>query len=79
MPEGGYSKIVRSLFDLCKADVKLGEKVIKIDYTNDWTEVVTDKATYKCKHVVGSIPLGVLQAKKIEFVPSLPETYQNNL
>ena len=65
MPEGGFSKIISSLFDLCRPTLKLGEKVIKIDYSNLMVEVTTDKQRYRCKKVIASLPIGILQAGKV--------------
>jgi monoamine oxidase len=79
LPEGGYSKVVRSLFGHCSATLKMGEKVLKIDYSGEKVQITTDKDTYWCRHVIASLPLGVLQANRVEFVPELPETYQSNL
>ena len=42
-------------------------------------EVTTNKQRYICKKVIASLPLGILQAGKVDFAPSLPEEYQNNL
>ena len=32
LPEGGYSKVISTLFSHCRPTLKLGEKVTKIDY-----------------------------------------------
>ena len=34
LPEGGYSKLLKTLFDLCRPTLKLGEKVLKIEYSD---------------------------------------------
>jgi monoamine oxidase len=69
LPEGGYSKVIGNIFSQCRASLRLGEKVLKIDYSGEMVRVVTQKDTYRCRYVIGSFPLGVLQNKKVEFNP----------
>ena len=79
LPEGGYSKLLSSLFDLCRPTLRLGEKVTKIDYFGEMVEITTDKQRYLCKKVIASLPIGILQAGKVNFAPELPQSYQEKL
>ena len=59
--------------------LKLGEKVLEVDYSGSLVKVTTDRDEYWCKYVIGSFPLGVLQGRKVDFQPSLPLNYQENI
>ena len=72
IPQGGFSKLLNNLFSLCKPTLKLGEKVLKIDYSEKFVEITTNKQRYRCKKVIASLPLGILQAGKVQFFPKLP-------
>ena len=50
---------------MCRPTLKLGEKVVKIDYSHPMVEVTTDKQRYSCKKVIASLPIGILQARKV--------------
>lgn len=41
--------------------------------------IVTDKEIYRCRYVIASFPLGVLQKRKVEFEPKMPESYESKL
>ena len=41
--------------------------------------MTTDKERYRCRKVIASLPLGILQAGKVDFSPKLPEKYQTNI
>ena len=76
MPTGGYSRIVNALFERCKPELKLGQKVKKIDYSGVGVNVVTNMETFTCRCLISSLPLGVLKSKQVEFVPDLPLPYR---
>ena len=42
-------------------------------------KVTTDKGVYYGKKVISSLPLGVLKAKTVSFVPELPKQFENIL
>ena len=54
-----------SLFEQCKPELKLGHKVLKVDYSGEGVKVVTNKGTFSGKCVIASLPLGVLQARAV--------------
>jgi monoamine oxidase len=55
-------------------DVRLGQKVSKIDYDKrDRITVTTGSEVYQAKAVICTVPLGVLKAGVISFIPELPE------
>ena len=79
VPTGGYSSIMKHLFDKCKPELKLGHKVLNVDYSGEGVRVVTDKGTFSGKCVLASFPLGVLQSKSVSFIPDLPGIYRTTI
>lgn len=73
---GGYSQILRPYQDL---DVRLGQQVKRIEQDARQVRVVTQKQTFQADHVLVTVPLGVLKARKIEFVPALPQLQQQSI
>lgn len=53
--------------------IHLNQIVQQIDYASDDVRVITQRDTYHAKHVIITVPLGVLKANKIIFHPSLPK------
>ena len=68
--EGGYRRLIERLAS--GLDVQIGTIVEAIHYDGDRVEVVTNKGAFQGSHVVVTVPLGVLKAQKIAFVPPLP-------
>jgi monoamine oxidase len=65
----GYSQILQPMVkDLT---IQLNQIVQKIDYTNQ-IEVTTNQGIFKAKYGIFTLPLGVLKAGKVEFLPPLP-------
>jgi len=58
-------------------NIQLNQKVTKIDYSNTKILVSHNGTVTEADYVLVTVPLGVLKANKIEFVPSLPNTKQN--
>lgn len=56
----------------CSPILHLSEVVSKIDYSGSSIVVTTNKNTYTTSTLFSSLPLGVLQAGTVQFVPSLP-------
>lgn len=79
----GIEKIATNGYDtianfLAKGlDIKLNQSVTKIDYTNSKIKVTHNTSISEADYVIVTVPLGVLKANKIEFVPALPVTKQN--
>lgn len=65
----GYDRVVESLAD--GLDVRLGHRVERVDWDGGVT-VGTDRGTVEGNRVVVTLPLGVLQAREVEFDPLLP-------
>ena len=53
-------------------DIKLENIVSKVEYDSNGVTVTTSEGTYDGKHVLVTVPLGVLQNGMIEFSPPLP-------
>lgn len=58
-------------------NIQLNQKVTKIDYSNTKILVSHNGTVTEADYVLVTVPLGVLKANKIDFVPSLPNTKQN--
>jgi monoamine oxidase len=69
---GGYSQVTEKLAGDSK--ILLGHEVRQIDYTGYLVDVLTNHGSYHAYQVLVTVPLGVLQAGKIAFNPSLPRT-----
>lgn len=75
-PKGGYSALIKAMLEKSKGKLHLGERVVKIDYTGKYVQITTDKRrAYYAKRVISSLPLGVLKANIVKFVPPLSDKY----
>lgn len=70
----GYDNIPKFLAK--GLDVRLNQKVSKIDYTSEKISVYHNAGVLSADFVVVSVPLGVLKAQVINFVPALPKLKQ---
>jgi len=72
---GGYSQLVNYMSRPVKDKIKLRSVVSKIDYTRASNISVYTKSgkVYHAKYVICTVPIGVLQKKRIYFVPQLPQ------
>jgi monoamine oxidase len=71
LPEG-YDQVVAAVAN--GLDVRLGHVVTSIDTSGDRAVVVTAQGNFRAGAVVVTVPLGVLKAGTIEFLPALPES-----
>ena len=71
----GYDTIPNFLAKDIK--VLLNQRVSKIDYANAKVKVEHNGSMSEADHVIVTVPLGVLKADRIEFVPSLPTSKTN--
>lgn len=71
VPVGGYGGLVEALAR--GLDVRLGEPVVAVDWSEETVSVETPVATYETTHVILAVPLHVLQTGQIRFEPELPE------
>lgn len=56
--------------------IQLNQRVSKIDYSTSKVSVTHNGTTSEADYVVVTVPLGVLKANVIQFVPALPATKQ---
>lgn len=70
----GYDTL--ALFLAQGLDLHLGQRVTRIDYSGTKAKVTHNGKISEADHVIVTVPLGVLKANSIEFVPSLPRTKQ---
>ncbi len=56
--------------------IKLEQIVTRIDWNQSRVKVHTDRQQFDADHVIVTVPLGVLKAKRIEFSPPLPRSKQ---
>ena len=68
-PEG-YSQITDRLAE--GTHILLGHEVKQVDYSGARVDVLTNRGSFQANHVLVTVPLGVLQAGRIAFNPSLP-------
>ena len=69
---GGYDQ-VPNLLAAGLPDVRLGEVVTQIDYSDAECTVTTKKGgVHKAERVLCTLPLGVLQSQSVRFSPALP-------
>ena len=68
-PEG-YSQITDRLAE--GTHILLGHEVRQVDYSGARVDVLTNHGSFQANHVLVTVPLGVLQAGRIAFNPSLP-------
>lgn len=69
-PATGYRWLPELLAD--GLDVRTGQVVTKVTWDADGAAVVSNGTTLTCAHVVVTLPVGVLEAGTVEFVPALP-------
>lgn len=70
LPRGGYRRVMEQL--ATGLDLRLGQEVCKIEYGPTGVRVTTAGAEFTADQCVVSLPLGVLQAGRVRFVPDLP-------
>ncbi len=58
-------------------NIELGQVVKEIQWHQSPIQVITQKNNFIADHVVVTLPLGVLQAKSVNFTPQLPPSKQN--
>lgn len=66
----GYEVIPRFLAR--GTDVRTSQAVRRIDHRGAAVTVTTDRAVFRARQVILTVPLGVLQAGSVEIVPPLP-------
>jgi len=73
LPEG-YDQLVQHLAE--GLDIRLETVVKQVDYSTDGVQIVCDRDSLSCNHVVITLPLGVLKAGSVTFSPALPKPKQ---
>ncbi|MFY7810902.1 MAG: flavin monoamine oxidase family protein [Flavobacterium sp.] len=66
----GYDKIPNYL--ALGLDIKLNQKVTKIDYSGSKIKIIHNQTTTEADYVLVTVPLGVLKKNRIAFCPELP-------
>lgn len=67
---GGFHVVTQHL--ATELAIELQQVVKEIHWNNSRVSVITQKRTFTADHVIVTLPLGVLQAGKVQFVPELP-------
>ena len=76
--KNGYSSIINNIAE--GLDIVLNTKVTSINTNSkEVVEVETERESFTCDYVVCSVPLGILKAKKIKFIPKLPNKFQESI
>jgi monoamine oxidase len=73
--EGGYKLLVDSIWEACKTSnvqLELNAKVERVEWS-DGVQLLAAGRRYKAKQAIVTLPISVLQAGAVEFVPALDE------
>jgi len=68
----GYSQITDRLAE--GTHILLGHEVTQVDYSGARVDVLTNHGSFQANHVLVTVPIGVLQAGRIVFNPTLPRS-----
>ena len=71
---GGFNQITDGLAK--GLDIKTAVVVNRVIYGDDGVQIRTNKGDYRADRVVITVPLGILKANQIRFVPHLPKKKQ---
>lgn len=80
---GGAEKIATNGYDTIAnylangLNIQLNQRVSKVDYSNTQIKVTHNGSITEADFVLVTVPLGVLKANSIQFVPNLPSAKQN--
>lgn len=74
MIQGGFHQIPAAVAQ--SLDVRTGQFVERIEYSENQVTVRTDKATFTGARAVITLPIGVLQAGSVTFAPELPARHR---
>lgn len=69
---GGYDKVVQAVAKT--VDIRFNHVVTSIDTSGDRVVVATSLGKFFANAVIVTVPLGVLKAGSIQFLPALPES-----
>lgn len=70
----GYDTIATYLAN--GLNIQLNQRVSKIDYSNDKIKITHNSIESEADYVLVTVPLGVLKANTIQFIPALPTVKQ---
>ncbi len=71
----GYSQLLALLTK--NTPILLNQRVTKVDYSSNLVTVHTNDRVYKARYVISTLPLGILKAGTVQFLPPLPPEKQN--
>lgn len=71
----GYDALIQHLATDIK--IELNTVVKSVDYGGEEIVVETSKGNFSAKHLIVTLPLGVLKAGSVSFKPALPATHQS--
>jgi monoamine oxidase len=69
----GYSELWRRMSEPFASRIRHQEPVVRIEWGDDGAVVHTGAHAYATRTVILTLPLGVLQARVVDFDPALPE------
>jgi monoamine oxidase len=75
-PENGYGPLMKHLLNAALQNhlvLRLNEEVKQIEWSGDQVTVKSSTAIHTASKVLITVPIGVLQADNIEFVPAIPK------
>lgn len=69
IPLTGFHELFHVIFHFIGGKVLFHQRVHTIDYSSELIKVTTNKQTFYAKKVISSLPLGILKAGKVKFIP----------
>jgi polyamine oxidase len=69
--------LYKRLYEKYQPFVRFNTRVLSIDYSGPVIRLKTTNGVYSAKKVISSLPLGILKAGRVQFIPQLPEPYQD--
>lgn len=70
----GYNRIIKHLLN--DIEVRLNQKVVEVEDHGEEVSVTSENNKYVADFLIITVPVSLLQQKKIRFVPELPESKQ---
>ena len=69
LPSIGYTNFINTIFNINSLNIKLNTIVSTINYSKNEIVISTNHQAYRAKYVIVTVPIGVLKANAIQFVP----------
>ncbi len=71
LPQGGYIRLFSEFVK--NIEISLNNPVTEIDYDQQGVNIIAKKGAYHAQYAIVTLPLGVLKAGTVKFLPKLPK------